>query len=455
MTYGTGAIMAVPAHDDRDFAFALKFGLPIIPVIERTDRIAKSAIWDGSVTAEFGGALKRAGIAWDWLEIAGRGRFYAVTLDGDAQVATYARLLQDHLKPGHWGDIVGRGWQVVFEDGPLALTSVEADAAIMARCQAGYDYMRQFRTTMEMWWAVEWYRDVLYHHEYGAMINSGAFTGTPGDVAKKQVTEWLAEQGKGQAAVNYRLHDWLISRQRYWGAPIPMIYCETCGIVPVPYEDLPVVLPIDAEIPSTGENALKFHEGFLHVKCPKCGGDARRETDTMDTFMCSSWYNYAYVTPYWKAGQPLSPDDTPWDPAEGAYWLPVDQYTGGPEHATMHLLYTRFFTKALRDMGVVPFRRADAAAVQPGHHPGARRPAHEQEQGQRGRARRMGGEIRRRHRARVPDVHRPVGCGRPVEFPGHRGREALPGARVERGRRIRGQGAGGRSQRCGSRGAGA
>jgi leucyl-tRNA synthetase len=356
MSYGTGAIMAVPAHDDRDFAFALKFGLPIIPVIERTDQTAKSAIWEGSVMGAFAGALTDAGLRWEWLEIAGRGHFYAVTLNGDAQVATYARLLQDHLKSGHWGDIVGRGWQVVFEDGPLALTSVAADAAIMARCHAGYDYTRQFRTTMEMWWAVEWYRDVLYHHEYGAMINSGAFSGTPGAVAKKQITEWLVTQGKGQAAVNYRLHDWLISRQRYWGAPIPMIYCDACGIVPVPYEDLPVRLPIDAEIPSTGENALKFHAGFLRTKCPRCGGDARRETDTLDTFMCSSWYNYAYVSPYWKAGQPLSRDDTPWDPAAGAYWLPVDQYTGGPEHATMHLLYTRFFTKALNDMGVLPFR---------------------------------------------------------------------------------------------------
>ncbi|MGC8782594.1 MAG: class I tRNA ligase family protein, partial [Anaerolineae bacterium] len=157
-------------------------------------------------------------------------------------------------------------------------------------------------------------------------------------------------------AISYKMHDWLISRQRYWGAPIPMIYCERCGIVPVPYEDLPVILPTDAVVPPSGENALKFHEGFLHTKCPRCGGDATRETDTMDTFMCSSWYQYAYVSPYWKAGQKLSPDDIPWDPVEGAYWLPVDQYTGGPEHATMHLLYTRFFTKALADMGIVPFR---------------------------------------------------------------------------------------------------
>jgi len=134
-----------------------------------------------------------------------------------------------------------------------------------------------------------------------------------------------------------------------------MIYCPDCGVVPVPYADLPVRLPEDAEIPPTGENALKFDEGFLHTTCPKCGGKATRETDTMDTFMCSSWYQYAYVTPYHKAGERLSADDMPWDAQTGDYWLPVDQYTGGPEHATMHLLYTRFFTKALRDMGVVSF----------------------------------------------------------------------------------------------------
>jgi leucyl-tRNA synthetase len=356
MGYGTGAIMAVPAHDDRDFAFALKFGLPIIPVIARNDGRAKSAVWEGSVTNDFGAALTVAGCAWQWLEIAQRGRFYAVVLDGDAQAATYADLLQAHLKPGHWSEIVGRGWQMIFDDARITLDSVAADAAVMARCHAGYDYTRQFRTTMAMWWAVEFYRDVMYHSDYGTMIHSAAFTGTSGDVAKQQVTDWLAQRGMGKAAINYKLHDWLISRQRYWGAPIPMIYCDHCGIVPVPYADLPVILPTDAVVPPTGENALKYHESFLHVKCPRCGADATRETDTMDTFMCSSWYNYAYVTPYWKAGEQLSPNDTPWDSAKGAYWLPVDQYTGGPEHATMHLLYTRFFTKTLADMGVMPFR---------------------------------------------------------------------------------------------------
>ncbi len=356
MSYGTGAIMGVPAHDDRDFAFAMKFGLPIIPVIERNDGRAKSAVWTGSVEDGFGAALDAANLRRSAITIPERGEFVAVELEGEAQVDVYRDLLLQYLKPGHWADIVGMGWQVVFKDGAMTLNSVEADAEIMARCHAGYEYMRQFRTTMEMWYAVEWYRDVLYHHDYGTMINSGEFTGTPGDVAKAKVTGWLQEHGIGRFDVQYRLHDWLISRQRYWGAPIPMIYCENCGVVPEKYENLPVILPTDAKVPPTGENALKFHEGFLNTTCPQCGGPARRETDTMDTFMCSSWYQYAYVSPYWKSGEKLSPDDTPWDPEKGKYWLPVDQYTGGHEHATMHLMYTRFFTKAMADMGIVDFR---------------------------------------------------------------------------------------------------
>jgi leucyl-tRNA synthetase len=186
----------------------------------------------------------------------------------------------------------------------------------------------------------------------GVMVNSGQFDGTPahytGDGRKNEavgvVTAWLEKQGIGHSAVNYRLRDWLISRQRYWGAPIPMIYCENCGIVPVPESDLPVLLPDDIDFRPTGESPLKYHEGFLHTTCPQCGGPATRETDTMDTFMCSSWYPYRYLSPHFDGG--------PFDPEEGAYWLPVDQYTGGIEHATMHLMYTRFFTKAMRDCGI-------------------------------------------------------------------------------------------------------
>jgi leucyl-tRNA synthetase len=127
-----------------------------------------------------------------------------------------------------------------------------------------------------------------------------------------------------------------------------MVYCAKCGIVPVPIEDLPVLLPDDAEFMPTGESPLKYHHGFLNTTCPRCGGPAQRETDTMDTFMCSSWYHYAYVSPYYGG-------DVPFDPQKGKYWLPVDQYTGGIEHATMHLMYTRFFTKVMRDLGLVDF----------------------------------------------------------------------------------------------------
>jgi leucyl-tRNA synthetase len=184
--------------------------------------------------------------------------------------------------------------------------------------------------------------------EDGVMVNSGSFSGLPAPEGREKVIAWLEETGKGKRAVNYRLRDWLISRQRYWGAPIPVVYCPSCGIVPVPYEDLPVLLPEDAEFLPTGESPLKYHKEFLHTTCPKCHGPAERETDTMDTFICSSWYQYAYLSPYYEG-------DVPFSREEAAYWLPVDQYTGGVEHACMHLIYTRFFTKVMRDLGLVSF----------------------------------------------------------------------------------------------------
>ncbi len=229
LQYGTGAIMAVPAHDERDFDFAKKYGLPI-PVVIAPD---------------------------DW--------------DGEALIQPYTGARR--------------------------------------------------------------------------MINSGKFDGLPSQDGKDAVADDLESRGIGKRKVNYRLHDWLISRQRYWGCPIPIIYCDTCGTVPVPERDLPVMLPDDAEFLPTGESPLKYHDSFLHTTCPKCGTSAQRETDTMDTFMCSSWYQYRYLSPHCDAG--------PFEPREGEYWLPVDQYTGGIEHATMHLLYTRFFTKAMRDMDLV------------------------------------------------------------------------------------------------------
>jgi leucyl-tRNA synthetase len=158
------------------------------------------------------------------------------------------------------------------------------------------------------------------------------------------VLDWIAEKGIGKESVNYRYRDWLISRQRYWGAPIPMVNCEIHGWNPVPDDQLPVLLPEDVEWRPTGESPLKLHPTWKNTTCPVCGGPATRETDTMDTFMCSSWYHLRYLSPKYDKG--------PFDEAEYNYWMPVDTYTGGIEHATMHLLYTRFFHKALRDAGI-------------------------------------------------------------------------------------------------------
>jgi leucyl-tRNA synthetase len=353
MTYGTGAIMAVPSHDERDFEFALKFGLPIIPVIDRPDGVTKSLVLNGSVEEGFAQALEQAGIPFEEPE----GRFQVTMQAG--QVDDYVALVQAYLRPGFWCEVAGGRWLMVFgDDSPadarvLEFDSEVADQAILARCWQLEPEVRGCRSVMELLWRQPFYHDVLFHHEYGKMINSNEFSGTPGDVAKQLVTDWLEKEGKGHGAVNYRLHDWLISRQRMWGAPIPIVYCDDCGTQPVPYEDLPVLLPEDAEFRPTGESPLRFHDGFLNTTCPQCGGPAIRETDTMDTFMCSSWYQYAYLSPYYREGEPAHADSMPFDPEEGDYWLPVDVYTGGIEHATMHLVYTRFFSKAMRDLGVV------------------------------------------------------------------------------------------------------
>jgi leucyl-tRNA synthetase len=181
----------------------------------------------------------------------------------------------------------------------------------------------------------------------GPAINSGFLNGLGVDEAKERMIRWLEENGKGRAAVTYRLHDWLISRQRYWGTPIPIIYCDSCGAVPVPEEDLPVLLPEDAEFMPTGESPLKRNPDFYNTECPSCGGPATRETDTMDTFVDSSWYWYRYLSPHY--------DEGPWDSEKGQDWLPVDIYTGGIEHAILHLMYARFWTKAMRDLGLVDF----------------------------------------------------------------------------------------------------
>jgi leucyl-tRNA synthetase len=347
LSYGTGAVMAVPAHDERDFAFALKYGLPVIPVINRTDGIAKSYAFPGTMRAGFEEELKRAKIAYTNADEGG----LFVTLHGENQINHYVELMKTYLVSGGWNEIVGACWFFFFveKDGVqvVPLDSIAADKQILARCKELEPNVRDKRTVMEMLWGLEFYRDVLFHTDYGAMVHSGPLAGTPGDRAISTVTQWLEQHGFGKFIVSYRLRDWLISRQRYWGAPIPMVYCQKCGVVPVPEKDLPVLLPEDAEFKPTGESPLAYHEGFVNTSCPRCGGAARRETDTMDTFMCSSWYFLRYCSPHY--------DRAAFDPEKIKYWMPVDLYTGGAEHAVMHLLYARFFIKALRDMGLVDF----------------------------------------------------------------------------------------------------
>jgi len=179
----------------------------------------------------------------------------------------------------------------------------------------------------------------------GIMVNSGRFDGLDSKKGIKEITDHLEKYNLGRAEINYKLRDWLISRQRYWGAPIPIIYCDDCGAVPVPEEDLPVILPYDIDFRPTGLSPLSYCEEFVNTKCPKCGKDGKRETDTMDTFVCSSWYFLRYCSPHDKKDVFNSKDVR--------YWMPVDLYIGGIEHATMHLIYSRFFTKVLYDAGLI------------------------------------------------------------------------------------------------------
>ncbi len=342
MGYGTGAIMAVPAHDERDFQFALKFGLPIIPVIERNDGLTKSFALGGTMRDGFAQALADEGIPFDE-----RQSSLYVTIPPE-KVDRYVELSQQYVMPGKWNEVVGTRWLFVFGPGDmLALDSVESERRISGRCHAMEPNVRGKRTVMEMLYAVDFYHDALFHSDYGAMIHSGRFTGTPGSEAVRRVTEWLQDMGKGKRRVNYKLRDWGISRQRYWGTPIPIIHTDD-GDVAVADEDLPVRLPnVDSYEPTaTGESPLATIPEFVDVKLAD-GTRGRRETDTMGTFACSSWY-------YMRFADPRN-DQALFDRQEVSYWLPVDTYVGGAEHAVMHLLYSRFWTKVLYDLEVIPF----------------------------------------------------------------------------------------------------
>jgi leucyl-tRNA synthetase len=189
--------------------------------------------------------------------------------------------------------------------------------------------------------------------EDGTMIDSAQFTGLPAEEGKRAIVAWLEERGLGKPAISYRLRDWGWSRQRYWGSPIPIVYCDACGTVPVPYEDLPVLLPYIEDYKPRGIAPLAGAEDWVRVECPSCGGPARREVETMDTFVDSSWYFLRFTDPHNA--------EAPWRRDLADYWNPVDQYIGGVDHATMHMIYARFFMKALNDLGLIGFREPFAA----------------------------------------------------------------------------------------------
>ncbi|HOJ59374.1 MAG TPA: leucine--tRNA ligase [bacterium] len=232
----------------------------------------------------------------------------------------------------------------------LAEYGTGAIMAVPAHDQRDFDFAREYGLPMRLVIQPE---GAPFHSaeemtaawvEEGIMVNSGPFNGTPNEEGKRRITAWMEERGIGKGTVNYRLRDWGISRQRYWGMPIPLVHCDTCGIVAVPYDQLPVELPRDVEI--TGEGSpLARHAAFVNTPCPQCASPARRETDTIDTFWDSSWYFLRYTD--------ARNDTAPFDPQKAARWMPVDLYIGGVEHAVLHLLYSRFFTKALRDIGLV------------------------------------------------------------------------------------------------------
>jgi leucyl-tRNA synthetase len=340
MGYGTGAIMAVPAHDERDFAFALKFGLPVIPVVHRPDDAARSVVRAGTFTPDLPTALRAAGYA-----VAEEAGELTVELRGE-QARAYAALVQPHLTEG-WTEVAGSGWVFVFPDAIVPFESAEADAAIADRIRTALQ-IDAIPSTMAYLVTVPAYRDLVYHDEVGTPINSGPIDGLPGEEAIDRTIAYLEERGLGKGRMNYKMRDWLISRQRYWGTPIPIVHAEDGLEVMVPDEQLPVTLPgVESYEPTaTGESPLAQIDEWVNVTLPD-GRKGRRETDTMGTFACSSWYFLRFVDPK-NPAQLAAKEDL-------AYWLPVDMYVGGAEHAVMHLLYARFWTKFLHDHGMVPF----------------------------------------------------------------------------------------------------
>ncbi len=243
--------------------------------------------------------------------------------------------------------LTGRVCPIWAADYAIADYGTGAVMAVPAHDSRDFDFAKKFNLPIIQVIDGENYNPDFVFEEAGTLVNSGEFNGVDNEKAKVLITEYAEKMGFGQSKVQFRLRDWLISRQRYWGAPIPVVYCEKCGCQPVPENELPVKLPEDVDFSVQGKSPVLTSKTFMETKCPVCGGAAVRESDTMDTFICSSWYYLRYAD--------AKNDKAPFDKELVNKWLPVDQYVGGIEHAILHLLYSRFFTKALRDIGLLDF----------------------------------------------------------------------------------------------------
>ncbi len=377
VSYGTGAIMAVPAHDERDYAFAREFDLPIKQTLVEDIDAYKTT----QKTLETLQSIQELAAEHDirvWI-IGGlscefhAGFVYRAHNDLDLIVASQEHVdnLAHHLREAGYTDVKEKAFTKVLhtpdgfeveigtyarDDAPFTAKDFESEprvlngfsAYVASRKCVEHIKREQLDVRQEKKDALDWkYLNGEVMAE-GTAVNSDFLDGLQKEEAITKAIDWLEKEGVGKATTQFRLRDWLVSRQRYWGAPIPIIWCEKCGDVPVPEEDLPVLLPDDVDFKPTGEPPLASSKDFQNVDCPKCGGNARRDYETMDTFVDSSWYFLRYCSPH-ETERPFNKEDVD-------YWMPTDLYIIGAEHIALHLLYARFFCKAFADLGLVDVR---------------------------------------------------------------------------------------------------
>jgi len=343
--YGTGAVMAVPAHDERDWEFAKKYKLPVRRVIHRADVPIKSYLMGAK-------DIKDEDLTNLGIEISGE------LSSGDRRLiipigslAKYEELIIQKMTPGFWNEYIGDEAVFLFKhkSGEVERLVLGGDTETRIDKLAA-EFIGGSWDKQSVWkWLAEndWYADIILHFEYGVLENSDKFSGFDSDTAIAKINELLEKSGQGKEAVQYKLHDWLISRQRYWGAPIPIVYDPEGKAHPVKEKHLPWELPTDVDFKPTGQSPLKSSKEFIERTEKLYGKDWRPEFDTMDTFVCSSWYYLRYADPKNKT--------KPFDKKLMKQWLPVDLYVGGAEYASSHLLYSRFITKALHAGGYLPF----------------------------------------------------------------------------------------------------